>query len=188
MNSELPLTPSWEPFKLSPRGSRAQEVRALNTPEGIADRLRIVAFAEMQARQAFLWAAESFEEATPELRDAWRRLAKEEEKHFGWLMNRLMELDVNVGERLVCDDLWHSLVGCTSSKEFAVYMATAEERGRKGGERFYQSMLNIDPISAKLFGKIAEEEVMHIRLAAQFFPEDTTDISERARTSIYPRA
>lgn len=183
----LPATPSWEPFKLAPRGARAQEVRAIGTREGVADRLRIVAFAELQAREAFLWAADRFEDASPELRDAWRRLAKEEDKHYGWLMTRLSELGVDVADRLVCDDLWLSLIGCTSAREFAVYMATAEERGRKGGERFYQSMLSTDSVSAKLFGKIAEEEVMHIRLAERFFPGQTEDISERARVAIYPR-
>lgn len=178
--SYLPPTPDWSPFQVSPRGSRAQEVRLIHSPEGVGDRLRIVAFAELQAREAFLWAAGHFVDAQEELRAAWKRLAGEEDKHFNWLMNRMKELGVSVSERLVCDDLWLSLVRCTSAKEFAVFMATAEERGRKGGERFFKSLLTYDPVSAKLFGKISEEEVMHIRLAQRFFPEEAADISTLA--------
>jgi hypothetical protein len=48
-------------------------------------------------------------------------------------------------------------------------MASAEERGRKAGERFHAQMLQRDPESARIFGKIAEEEVAHIALARKYF-------------------
>jgi hypothetical protein len=61
------------------------------------------------------------------------------------------------------------LRSCKTAREFALYMASSEDRGRKAGERFHQQMMARDPISAKIFGKIAEEEVEHIALASQFF-------------------
>jgi rubrerythrin len=36
--------------------------------------------------------------------------------------------------------------------------------------RFYETILNVDPITAKIFGKIAEEEVEHIRLVERYYP------------------
>ena len=38
-------------------------------------------------------------------------------------------------------------------------MASAEDRGRRAGERFFEMMKDTDPISAEIFRKIAEEEV-----------------------------
>ncbi len=50
-------------------------------------------------------------------------------------------------------------------------MASAEERGRRAGERFHQALLKKDPITAGIFGKIAEEEVSHIELARKHYPD-----------------
>ena len=161
---------NWEPFKLAPPLSRPDLTRSLDTIEGIGDRLRAAAFAEIQAREAFLWAASHFEDAPPALRLAWKGLALAEQRHLDWLLNRMKELEIDVRERQVSDFLWHSLIVCRNAKEFAHFMASAEERGRKAGARFHQALYHRDPLTAKIFGKIAEEEVSHIALAYQFYP------------------
>lgn len=165
--------PDWSPFAILPRDVRAPAPRPIETLGGIADRLRTAAFAELQAFHAFTWAADRFDDAPESLRSAWRALAVEEQKHLGWLLNRMKELELDVREFAVSDWLWVSLTRCQSAKEFAVFMASSEERGRKAGVRFYQTLLKTDPITAKIFGKIAEEEVEHIRLAENFYPEET---------------
>jgi uncharacterized ferritin-like protein (DUF455 family) len=164
-----PPTPDWSPFRLAPPGQRSDPPRSIDTPAGVADRLRAAAFAEIQAMHAFRWAAERFDDAPPDLRRAWLGLALAEERHLGWLMARMRELQVDPAGRCVADPLWHSLVSCKTAKDFAFYMATAEDRGRKAGERFSRDMMENDPISAQIFGKIAEEEVEHIALAARYF-------------------
>lgn len=161
---------NWEPFEVLEGIGHGEPPRILGTQEGLEDRLRSAAFAEIQAREAFLWAANKFADAPNELRDAWRKLAVEEDKHMNWLLNRMVELGMDVKSRKVSLRLWHSFMACQTAKEFAEYMASAEERGRKAGERFYHSLKNDDPISAEIFRKIAEEEVQHIRLAERFFP------------------
>ena len=83
----------------------------------------------------------------------------------------MVELKIDVRGRKVSDHLWQSLVSCKSAKEFAIYMANAEERGRKAGERFHQALADRDPITAEIFRKIAEEEVAHIALASKYYPE-----------------
>ena len=161
---------NWDPFLIAPPGEHADPPRSLDSFEGVGDRLRAAAFAEIQARNAFLWASAHFSDAKGELRDAWRMLARAEEKHLTWLLARMQTLGVDVKARRVSDHLWHSLVSCTSAREFALYMANAEERGRKAGERFHAALQERDPESASIFGKIAEEEVAHIALARTHFP------------------
>ncbi len=165
-------TLNWAPFALVPRGEKSDPPRSIDTTDGVADRLRAAAFAEVQARDAFLWAADTFAETDPELRGAWRMLARAEQKHLDWLLVRLGELGFDIRARRVSDQLWVSLTSCKTAREFALYMASAEERGRKAGERFHASLQARDPVTAEIFRKIAEEEVEHIALARRFFPDE----------------
>ena len=173
---ELPeWTPDWGPFLVLPREARPKAPRAITSREGISDRLRAAAFAEIQAYYAFLWAAERFDDAPELLRMNWRGLALAEERHLGWLLTRMTELGMDLRERGVSDWLWTSLLKCASAREFATYIANSEERGRLAGVRFSEAMMEVDPTTAKIFGKIAEEEIEHIRLAAKFYPDSTID-------------
>ncbi|NDD91310.1 DUF455 family protein, partial [bacterium] len=113
--------------------------------------------------------AETFLDASEELRTAWKKLASAEDLHLSWLMTRLADLGFSAEDRKVSDQLWVSLTACPSAEEFSLFMATAEDRGRRAGERFYQELRERDPVSAEIFRKIAEEEVEHIRLAETFF-------------------
>ena len=169
---ELIPSPDWSPFKLAPRGEHAPGPRSMESKEGVIDRLRAVAFAELQAREAFFWAAEYFKGQAPDAcLTAWKGLGHAEDKHYGWLIKRLEELNGNLQERPVSDQLWISLRTCQAADEFAHKMAGAEERGRRAGERFVEGMKKFDPLSAEIFRKIAEEEVEHIRLATKYFPD-----------------
>lgn len=161
----------WPPFQLAPIGAHADAPRSIRTIEGIGDRLRAAAFAEIQARDAFNWAADHFSDAEPRLKDAWRRLAESEQRHLDWLLARMLDLQIQVPGRFVSDHLWYSLVACKNAKDFAVFMAGAEERGRRAGERFHQALEATDPTTAEIFRKIADEEVGHIALAKKFFPD-----------------
>ena len=166
-------TPSWEPFELAAPGTHGDAPRSINTLAGIGDRLRAAAFAEVQAREGFRWAASRFDDAEPRLKEAWLRLADSEQRHLDWLLGRMTELDIPVTGRKVSDHLWYSFQGCRTAEEFAHYMANAEERGRQAGERFYQTLTKTDPQTADIFKKIADEEVGHIALAEKFFPKST---------------
>jgi uncharacterized ferritin-like protein (DUF455 family) len=167
--AKSPPRPDWSPFALAPAGERGLPPRSIDTPEGIGDRLRAAAFAELQALHAFRWAADAFVDAPAPLRQAWRGLALAEERHLHWLLRRMRELGIDPAGRPVAENLWIALTSCKTAKDFAFYMATAEDRGRQAGERFHRQMMAKDPVSAEIFGKIAEEEVAHIKLAAQWF-------------------
>lgn len=162
---------NWSPFQLAPTGQHPPAPRALESQEGIGDRLRSAAFAEFQAREAFEWAANTFTDGPDELRNSWRLLAREENKHMGWLLTRMKELSFEVAARPVSDHLWHSLVACKTAEEFAIFMASAEERGQRAGIRFSQGLRKLDPVTADIFQKIAEEESSHIELTRRFFPD-----------------
>lgn len=168
MNTHL----QWEPFLvLTDTKTLPPSPREILTKEGIGDRLRAAAFAEIQAREAFLWAKNKFIDAPENLKSTWVGLAKAEDKHLHWLLTRMQELGIDPKEKAVSLRLWDSFMHCQTALEFSVFMANAEERGRKAGERFYQNILKIDPISAEIFRKIAEEEVEHILTVKKFFPE-----------------
>ncbi len=160
----------WSPFCTVIDGAKVPGPRALSRPEGLGDRMRIAAFAELQAREAFRWGAGRFTEVPPPLRQAWLTLADEEDKHLGWLLVRMKELGIEPHDRMVSAHLWRGLTACSTPHEFTWYMAKAEERGRIAGERFAQALSDRDPTSARLFAQIAKEEADHIALAMRFYP------------------
>jgi rubrerythrin len=155
----------WAPFRVCAIGEKPPYPRALSTPEGLGDRLRFVAFAEKQATHAFAIAADSYEDVSEGAKKIWRTLAEEENKHLQWLLWRIEELNLDVTERPQSLALWESFDRCENAAEFARFMANAEERGRIAGEKFYETLLKIDAITAKIFQQIALEEQEHIRLA-----------------------
>lgn len=156
----------WFPFNVG----TPLKTRPMNTNEGLIDRIRIAAFAERQAYYAFLEAARIFTSEVPaELLANWIRIAEEEKKHEGWLLNRLVELGENVSEHPVSLGLYHSFSKCTSAKDFAYYISDSEERGRVAGVKFAEFLKVQDPITAKIFSDIADEEVAHVALAKDFF-------------------
>ena len=155
----------WSPFQICAEGEKPPYPRSLSTAEGLGDRLRFVAFAELQAHHAFALAAESFDSLPDQAREIWRTLAREEKKHLNWLLERMTDLGVQPQDRPLSLGLWRSFDRCETAKDFALFMANAEERGRIAGEKFYETLLKTDPVTAALFQKIAEEEREHIQLA-----------------------
>lgn len=152
----------WLPFVLCPEGQTPPRPRGINSAEGLGDRLRTAAFAELQAREAFLWAVGTFSAAPEKLRDAWTMMAREEDKHLGWLLTRMKELAVEPAGRPVSDKLWRSLTACRTAEEFARFMAEAEARGKAAEESFRETFAARDPATAEIFGLIAAEEEVHI--------------------------
>ena len=156
----------WSPYKIG----KPDKVRSLNTIEGLGDRLRLVAFAERQAFHAFNEASERFKDAPAGLTEAWRWVALEEAKHESWLVKRLAELGQDIQSVPVSLNLYQSLQNCSTARDFALYVADAEERGRVGAEKFAEVLETRDPITAAIFKKIAFEEREHIALVDRFFP------------------
>jgi hypothetical protein len=161
--SSLPI--DWSPFTICPEGTNPPSTRALGTPEGLGDRLRFVAFAEKQAMHAFAAAATLYPEVAPAVRDLWLQLSKEEGKHLELLLNRMQELGISPADRPQSLALWKSFDHCESAMAFAKFMSSAEDWGKSSGEKFHQTLLSIDPVTADLFRRIAEEEQLHIDLA-----------------------
>ena len=162
----------WSPFFVLPDGKRAPTPRSASTPVGIGDRLRAAAFAEIQAREAFSWAGSRYPDAPPRLRAVWADLAAAEDRHLGWLLRRMEELDVDPAGRPVSAALWRSLTSCDDAETFCRWMADAEERGRQAGETIGAALADVDPTTARLFATIAREEVAHIAVASRFFGPD----------------
>jgi uncharacterized ferritin-like protein (DUF455 family) len=157
---------NWLPFNVG----TPLKTRPMNTFEGLIDRIRIAAFAERQAYYAFLEAARVFADEVPtELVQNWKRIAEEEAKHERWLLNRLVELNQDVSEYPVSLGLYHSFSKCETARDFAYYISDSEERGRVAGIKFAEYLKVQDPVTAKIFSDIADEEIAHVALAKDFF-------------------
>lgn len=167
----MSAAPDWKPFLVCSSSEASDPMRSAATLEGVTDRLRVAAFAELQAREAFRWACGALPDAPGGLRSCWAGLVGEEDRHLGWLMGRLSALGSAPGARTVSARLWDSLTACRTAEEFEILVAKAEERGRQAGERFRTLLAPVDPESAAVFGRIADEEVSHVALARRHFPE-----------------
>jgi len=157
------------PFLVGEPGVRSPRPRSLNSPEGLGDRLRTAAFAEWQAIAAFGWAAEYFTDAPEELRADWKRLVKDEVKHYNLITRRMADLGVDPAERPVSCFLWDSLVSCPTGEDFCKKIAGAEERGRLAAVKLVEFLGESDPATATIFREIAEDEVAHVSLAATYY-------------------
>ena len=153
---------NWAPFAVCGPDEFPPAPRGMNTEEGLGDRLRVAAFAELQAREAFRWAADTLLGASDALRASWRRIADDENRHLEMLLGRMAELGVRPDARPVSDRLWRSLRECKTVPIFVAYMRTAEERGRAAEESFRRKLADRDPVTSAIFGKIADDETEHI--------------------------
>lgn len=159
----------FRPFILCPPGERPPKPRPMHIREGLGDRMRTAAFAELQAIAAFQWAAEKFKDVPEALRDDWKAQIKDESRHFNLIRRRMEELGLTLTDRPVSTALWESLQECTTGREFCIRIAAAEERGRQAGVRLVGFLEKSDPETAAVFRQIADDEVAHVALAATYF-------------------
>jgi uncharacterized ferritin-like protein (DUF455 family) len=159
----------FSPFIVCKPGQHTPRPRPVNTSEGLGDRMRTAAFAELQAIAAFRWAVGRFQDVPPALRDDWAAQIPDETRHYEMICRRMAELGFELTARPVSTSLWESLEECTSGEEFCIRIASAEERGRRAGVRLSQFLGKTDPETAAIFKEIADDEVAHVALASTYF-------------------
>jgi len=141
----------------------------MGTREGLGDRMRTAAFAELQAIAAFRWAAVHFQDVPQVLRDEWAAQVADESRHYQMICRRMEDLGFELTGRPVSTSLWESLKECATGQEFCIRIASAEERGRRAGVRLAGHLKESDPVTAAVFREIAADEVAHVALAATYF-------------------
>ena len=151
----------YAPFR--PTSGKADGVRPLAGQGGVEDRLRLVAFAELQARDLFRYGAEKFASSAPEgwIKD-WLRFADVEDRHAQMLITRMKELELDPGGRTVSDKLTRLCHGAEDATLFLFVLSGAEQRGMEAGQILGEQMSAIDPASSAIFAQIAREEVEHV--------------------------
>lgn len=159
----------WEPFLICPRGTEPPPPRKISTKAGLGDRMRTAAFAERQATRAFQWAAEHFQDVPAELLQDWSRQAVDEERHCRIILERMTQLEIDVAERPVSLRLWTSIRASNSGKEFCIFIASAEERGRQAGVRLCTQLAGSDPETEAVFQSIVADEIAHVALAKRYY-------------------
>ncbi len=164
--SEINYSSHWAPFQV--KGLKPENVRPLESGAGVEDRLRLVAFAELQARDLFRMGAERFRGSAPsEWIETWLRFAEVEERHAQMLLTRMASLGHKPGARSVSCKLWHLCLRAETSEDFLFRLSSAEERGMEAGFILGRDMASIDAESALIFRQIAEEEVEHVEMATR---------------------
>lgn len=157
------------PFRPCALDERPPRPRGIATPEGVGDRMRTAAFAELQAVHAFGWAAGRYDDAPPGLADAWRAQVADERRHLRMILDRMAEVGVDPAERTVSLGLWRKLSACGDARSFCILIAQAEERGRRGGLALVEAVADRDPATADVFRTIAQEEEAHVALATEYY-------------------
>lgn len=159
---------NWEPFVVCD-DDEPPKPRSFRDPQGLGDRLRTAAFAEFQAIRAFSWAAKRFDDVPLELRRRWTELVDDERRHYDLIVGRMAELELDIKARPVSAALWRSLEACERGRDFCIYIASAEERGRQAGLLLIRALERSDPATADVFREIVEDEVEHVALADTYF-------------------
>lgn len=180
-SADFQFTTSYAPFRMA--AGKPDAIRALQAPGGVGDRLRVVAFAELQARDLFRYGAEHFKNEAPDAwKSEWLRFAEVEDLHAQLLLTRMSELGLEPGERTVSDKLSRLCRAASDPVTFLFLLASAEERGMESGNILGHQMQAVDPASAAIFARIAEEEVEHVTSArTALAPFALPELKEKAR-------
>ncbi len=164
----------WAPFRL---GKKPEYVRPLESREGVADRLRLVAFAELQARDLFRFGAEKFRDSAPrEWLSQWTEFSEVEERHAQMLLDRMGVLGVRIEDRMVSDKLSRLCLRAEDPLTFLFLLSSAEERGMEAGFTLGEQMNAYDSASAAVFKQIADEEVAHVAMAKSVLRSQDIDL------------
>lgn len=186
-SKEITFQNRWLPFKMRPEGQpdKPEQIRELKAVEGVADRLRLVAFAEVQARDIFRYGAEKFKDIAPaNWIEEWHRFAEVEERHAQMLLNRMSEIGADPGARFVSDKLWRLCKLAEDPILFLFLLSSAEERGMEAGFILGEQMKAVDPTSAAVFAQIASEEVEHVDFAKSALAgHEFNSLRERAKAT-----
>jgi len=170
---------AWQPFRVD---YKADYVRPLAGPGGVEDRLRTVAFAELQARECFRWGAKKFAAEKPDWAEQWLHFAEVENRHAQMLLDRFSELGLSIGARTVSNKLTRLCKSSSDPVMFLFLLASAEERGMEAGSIIGTQMAAIDAKSAAIFKQIADEEVEHVAFSKKALEEfDFVALRERAK-------
>lgn len=180
-SGDFQFSQAYSPFRIAT--GKPDAIRALQAPGGVADRLRVVAFAELQARDLFRYGAARFGEVVPpEWKESWLRFAEVEDVHAQLLLARMATLGLDPGERTVSDKLSRLCRAATDPVTFLFLLASAEERGMESGNILGEQMQAVDAESASIFARIAREEVEHVEAArAALSGVDLPALKEKAR-------
>jgi len=164
-SSEIHFGNDWQPFRISLH--KPDLIRPMGKVGGIEDRLRVVAFAELQARDAFAWGSANFPEAPEAWRLIWQEFSVVEDRHAQMLLDRMDFLGFDPGARTVSDKLTRLCRKAPDAVSFLFFLSSAEERGMEAGTILGKQMQPFDAESAAIFAQIAAEEVDHVRMAKE---------------------
>jgi uncharacterized ferritin-like protein (DUF455 family) len=187
------LEASWErepPSRRALRPGRPREIvraeKKPKTPTGAQLRdplkrallLHVFLHHELQAAELFAWAMLTWVEAPRALRLGWLKLAVDEARHMRLYARELERLGKRFGDFPVRDWFWERVPACETPSSFLALVGVGFEGGNLDhGARFAQMLEDVgDHEAAAVERQVADEEIAHVRFAAQWLEKLSTPL------------
>lgn len=151
---------------------RQLKQRKLSTPEGRAIFVHALAHIEFNAINLALDAAYRFRDLPDQYYGDWIRVACEEATHFGWLEERLHQLDARYGDFPAHTGLWDMAVRTEDSvlKRMALVPRVFEARGLDVTPGMISRLEgNGDNETVVLLRKILADEIGHVEIGNRWY-------------------
>jgi uncharacterized ferritin-like protein (DUF455 family) len=126
---------------------------------------------ELQAAELFAWAFLAFPEAPRAFRAGLIGLCREELAHLGLYRAHLRRLAYDAGAFPVRDWFWERVPACRDALGFVAFLGLGLEGGNlEHGPRFAEGFRRAgDEAGARVFERVAREEIAHVAFAAHWF-------------------
>lgn len=167
---------SWKPgrsarLEVVARAPRAPRPGALKDPSARAHLLHVFLHHEIQAAELSAWAIAAFPETPAPFRDGLARILTDEARHARSYAARLRSLGARYGDFPVRDWFWERVPSCRTPRMYTALMGLGFEAGNlEHAERFEGALRAAgDEESAEVVRVVGQEEVAHVRFAAQWF-------------------
>jgi uncharacterized ferritin-like protein (DUF455 family) len=153
------------------RSPRTPRAAAWTRPAVRARVLHVSLHHELQAAELFAWAVLAFPGAPRAFRAGLVRLCLEELAHLRLYAAHLATLGFAVGAFPVRDWFWERVVTCADPVAFVALQGVGLEGGNlEHGARFAAAFRAAgDEAGARIFERVAREEVAHVAFAARWF-------------------
>lgn len=155
---------------------------ALRNPARRAQVLHAFLHHELQAAELMAWAALAFSDAPPAFRKGLSRIARDEIRHMHLYRDHLAVLGFAYGDFPVRDWFWQRVPSAPTAAHFVATLGVGFEGANLDHTARFAARFRAvgDETGAALQEKIAEEEIPHVRFAAQWFKRLRGDLTFEA--------
>lgn len=160
--------PTWSVVDRAPKSPKRG---ALVQPQRRAELLHTFLHHEVQAAELMAWALLAWPDTPRAFRQGLLKVCRDELRHLGMYRDHLRRLGVEFGDLPVRDWFWQRVPAVPGPAEFVAVMGVGFEGGNLDHAARYAEWFRAagDAEGAQLLDQVGEEEVAHVRFAAEWF-------------------